>query len=165
MPQIEISKDGLDFARKLAEEIDAQDNRCTARPYFYVIQEKRVEAVPEGCGDFVRWLHCDGELMDEDDVRDWLELDDSADIPDIADEREELTAISCVERWVTPENHNVFFTEKAIKKHIKANAHHWGETRTYVRHAWRNPEMEGALSALREIAEGARFLHEGCSDE
>lgn len=150
--KIEISKESLDFVRKLVTEIAEQDNRITADPYFFVIQEEQIKVVPDGCGDFVRWAHSEGGLLDEREVREFLE-DTERPIDDLAESCDELTRYDCVKEWVTPENHNVFFTEAAIEKHISENDYHWrGKTRTYVRHAWRNPEMAAIMKALREVA-------------
>lgn len=164
--KVELSEKTVEFVRGLVAAIDAQNNRCTANPYFFVIQEKERVVTPEGCGDYVVYHDHDGVVTYTAD-----ELIENLGHPDVTDgwdddwddERavEEIVSASggriteheVREEWITPEKHNVFFTESAIKIHIAQNDYHFGETRTYVRHAWRNPEIEGIFAALREIAE------------
>lgn len=153
MTTIKLDSDKLQFVRELIGEIDSQDNRCTAVPYFYVIRTQETIAVPDGCGDEIRYLHCDGEMMTEAEVREWAEEPDK-DIDDIIDDSDGcLTKYDIMKRMVTPENHNVFFTEKACRKHIESNHYHFTLPQDYVRHAWRNPEMDQIFEVLRQIAE------------
>ncbi len=47
---------------------------------------------------------------------------------------------------------NVFFTHKAYKEHIEANSHHYNEPKSYLKHLFRNPEMEGVLDVVHTLA-------------
>jgi hypothetical protein len=56
--------------------------------------------------------------------------------------------------WARPEweDKAVFLTEKEALKFIRANGHHLNEPRTYVKHFWRNSEMETVMRALEEFS-------------
>lgn len=45
-----------------------------------------------------------------------------------------------------------FLTEKAADDHLKINRHHYREPRTYVEYANRNPEIDGIVKFLKEVA-------------
>ena len=51
------------------------------------------------------------------------------------------------------EYENAFFTEKAAREHIRINGHNLNEPRTYVNHAYRNPEMELIIKFLRSLTD------------
>ena len=65
--KIEISDEAVEFIKNLSKEIQSQDNRCTASPYFYVIRDTEVQCVPEGHGNEVRYLW-DGDLMTRQEI-------------------------------------------------------------------------------------------------
>lgn len=151
--KVEIPEESFQFLKDLVAEIKSQSNRMTASPYFYVIQEKEIVVVPDGCGDKTMYLHCDGEFMNEEEVRDWAD-DQVLDIDELVSDHEEyLTPYEVRDDRVTKEHHNVFFTEKACHKHIEQNHYHFSAPRSYVRHAWRNPEMENLFKAINKIVE------------
>lgn len=152
--KIEISDESYEFLKNLISEIDTQDNRATASPYYYVVQERKERVIPfasPGSGDATLYFTEDGlvrshELMDiyetkteEEAIQKWGKNYPEEE-PVVLDYYHDDAELS-----------NVFFTEKAIKKHIEANHYHWREPRDYVKHAWRNPEMESLFKAVREI--------------
>lgn len=51
-------------------------------------------------------------------------------------------------RWV---DKGIFFTEEAANNHIKQNYYHYNNPRTYVKHAFRNPEMKRLFKAIGNI--------------
>lgn len=145
---VELPATVVNFARSLVSEIEGQDNRCTASPYFYVIRDKEVRAVPDGCGDEKRY-YWDG---DQYTVAEVLEHFPGKDIDQVLHENSDIWAMDVNVVRFTPENHNVFLTEKACRQHLDQNRHHFTDPSDYVRHAFRNPEMEGVVAALRAIA-------------
>lgn len=124
----------------LIREINAQVNRATATPYYFVVQSKRwVDTVHGGDKQVVAY---DGRLYT---LAEWLEGDENA------------TEASWDDHgpfWVRAEweDKAVFLTEKAALKFMRANAHHLNEPRTYVKHFWRNSEMETVMRALEEFS-------------
>lgn len=81
------------FLSNLITEINNQDNRITASPYYYVVKGKGNKET------------------------------------------------------------NIFFSEKACTEHMKANAHHYVGERSFVKHAWRNPEIENLFKAISSLSE------------
>ena len=153
MPNIEIKQETLDFLQELVKEINQQDRRATASPYYYVIQ---VEKLVEDCAD--------GEIYYFDEDYNNLGTRDEA-IKEILEEEENFT-ITDAETYLDDICHKiymsyqkvivqgpVFLTEKAINKHIRLNQHHYGKSaRNYIDHFWRNPEMENLFRAIADIA-------------
>jgi len=151
MPKIEISVESLDFVRGLMSAIDEQDNRCTASPYFYVIRDEEYRAVPEGCGDESRYMY-DGESFTYEQLKEMFSEEMSGMPFEDFLESHYVESYDVKKESMTPENHNVFFTEKACLRHLEQNRHHFRNPYSYVRHAFRNPEIENIFKVLREIA-------------
>jgi len=123
----------------LIREINAQDNRATASPYYFVVQSKRwVEGDGE---DGKEVIHSDGLFT----LEEW-----QAQGPDSSRESwEKLNPFWVYALW---EDKGVFLTEKAALLFIRANRHHLTEPRTYVKHFWRNSQMETVMRALEEFS-------------
>ena len=129
----------------LIREINAQDNRCTASPYYYVVQSKRwVDTVHDGEKEVVA---LDGSLYT---LAEWLESDEEA----TQSSWEAEGPFDVRSEW---EDKAVFLTEKAALLFIRANGHHLNEPRTYVKHFWRNSQMETVMRALEEFS-GERLV-------
>jgi len=149
--KIEISDESFEFVKRLINEIDSQDNRATADPYYYVIQGIKERVTAPGCGDDIVYVH-DGQGFTKEDLMETFDLDTEGAFDDF------ITSNFTEEVEVTREHEdvpmsNVFFTEKACHRHIELNHYHYSDGRSYVKHAWRNPEVENIFKALREIAE------------
>jgi len=149
--KIEISNESYEFVKNLIAEIDSQDNRMTANPYYYVIQEEKTRCVAPGCGDDVVYIH-DGEGFSKEDMMDVFELETDEEFENFKDANY-IEEVEIVREHDDAVQSNVFFTEKACHRHIELNHYHFRDPRSYVKHAWRNPEVEGIIKALREIAE------------
>lgn len=150
--KIEISEESLQFIKQLIETIDAQDNRATASPYFYVIKEEQIQVTPHGWGVEIMYIY-DGEWYTETELLDEFDVNNIDEILNNPNYCNDVSKYDVKHKVVTPENHNVFFTEKACHEHLEANHYHFGpKAHSYVRHAWRNPEMKKLFEALREIA-------------
>ncbi len=48
---------------------------------------------------------------------------------------------------------NVFFTFKDYEEHIRLNSHNYQKVHSYVKHAFRNPEMKSLLEAIMAFAD------------
>ena len=161
MKTIEISDENYEFLMNLKNELNTQDCRITASPYYYTIRQKKKVYVPDGCGNEVIYRD-ETELETKEDCVEYLldYYEDEYDKDDLNDMSLcELFDILIEERGFSPINYNyeyyysnVFLTEKACEHHISINKHNLGlEPVSYVDHAYRNPEMEKLLKILKTI--------------
>nr|WP_321523316.1 hypothetical protein [uncultured Macellibacteroides sp.] len=162
MKTIEVTDEIYCFLENLSKEIKSQDNRATASPYFFQVQEDKEIGVPEGCGEEV-WISDGGTILrTEDEVKeavfewkDWTignESDeknykqlDSFDIDSIMQENYRQVNID-----VTQEYSNCFLTYKAYEEHIRVNGHNLRNPKSFLFHAYRNTEMEMLFKFLQE---------------
>ena len=153
--KIEIDEKSYKFLKNLIDEIDQQDNRATASPYYYVVQEKRERVLPPGSdGDKILYYH-DGEYMEASEWADALEFDTEEKFLEWWNDEYPYEEPLRVEYYMgEPELSNVFFTEKACHKHIEQNHYHFRNPRSYVKHAWRNPEINELFEVIRKIVKG-----------
>jgi hypothetical protein len=122
----------------LLREINAQNNRSTATPYYFVVQSKRwVDTAFDG----------DKEVIAEDGHLYTFEEWEAEGRTEKT--WNEHTCFSVREDW---EDKGVFLTEKAALLFIRANGHHLNEPRTYVKRFWRNSQMETVMRALEEFS-------------
>ncbi len=163
MKIIEVSDETYNFLIELSKELNTQDHRGTAMPYFFQIQTKRQIAVPEGNGTEA-WF-CDGALLKTDEeieeaVNDYREWDeDTSEFNELEDYEIEVILECAGYRKVNYDYENVlenaFFTSKACDEHIKTNSHNLSSPVNCLSHAFRNPEMEGVLKFLCELSGGS----------
>lgn len=162
MKTIQVTDEIYDFLSNLSKEIKSQDNRATAAPYYFQVQEDEETAVPDGCGEEV-WVR-DGEihLRTEEDIKDtvfeWKEWElgneeneaefaelDSFDIDEILEENYRKRNVDIRHKYS-----NCFFTFKAYQEHIARNGHNLKNPRLYLFHAYRNREMDMLFKFLKE---------------
>lgn len=162
MKQIEVTDEMYDFLSELSKEIKTQDNRATAYPYFFQVQEDEEIAVPEGCGEEI-WV-LDGEIClrtDQDikeavfEWKDW-ELGKREDEAEFAElnvfDIEEILENNYrkVNVDIRHKYSNCFLTEKAYKEHIQCNGHNLSNPKSYLFYAYRNREMEMLFKFLTD---------------
>ena len=161
--EIDVSEENWNFLKEFMNRVKTQDNRGTASPYYFTVCCKKEVAVPEGSTGNVKYYDsnsCESytyeELKkrfkewndDDDDDTEWNEEDD--------ENFEEYQEKYCQKYDVDEdyEYENVFFTEKGYEDHIKLNGHnyrHFKKYYSYVKCAFRNPEIEGLFKALEDI--------------
>lgn len=166
MKTIKVSDEMYAFLIDLSKKMNTQDNRATADPYMYTITEIVERPAAEGCGeskliddegnewdlDIVREefpneikhyakMMTDNLKMTDDIVKDYLIHSKLARKIYFTIEREALHKMRM----------NVFFTEDAIRLHLKQNSYHFDEGKDYMIHAWRNPEMEMVHKFLKGL--------------
>ena len=160
MKTIKVTDDMYEFLMDLSKELNTQNHRCTATPYFFQIQETKEIPTAEGNGETV-WV-CDGEIClrtDEDikaavfEYKEWnLESEeDNKKFEELYEyEIEEILENNYNKYDITTENvyTNAFLTEKACKQHIKANSYHYKQPQYFLTHAFRNPELEKVFEFL-----------------
>lgn len=173
MRTIEVTDEIYDFLSNLSKEIKTQDNRGTAKPYFFQVMEEEEVGVPNGNGEEV-WVQ-DGKicLRTEEDVKKavwnyygWPSMHIAGDNSEedlVRDCEEEYISMSsweieavlevnyrkvCVDK--KEKFSNCFLSEKACNKHIEINGHNLKNPHSYLHHAYRNKEMEMLFKFLEE---------------
>lgn len=161
--KIELPDDVVKFMTELAREIKSQDNRATGSPYFYVVQSKDEMVAPDGYGDGDTKYYC-SDRNEAHTKEKWAEI--------IAEENEEAERPIDIDTFIIEEcqafgthyierEENVFLTEKGFDEHMRQNGHnyrHLKETHSYVKHAFRNPEMVGLLNAIMAFENTAKAV-------
>ena len=149
--QVTLTQESADFLRELANKMKTQDNRCTAKPYFYTVRSLKDVAVPDGDGDGVSYFDNTGCCsMTEQEMKDYCR--------ERGEDFDDYVAKHCV-RYGTKEDYedeNVFLTEAGYEQHMELNGHNYRHLKrsfSYLHHAFRNPEMESLWKALLEFAE------------
>ena len=145
-----LTEKDLKEAKALAIRLKTQDNRSTALPVFFLLQDvEEIRAFDSG--DFVLFVDQYGDEWkgeDEDDIINQilqvrLEDDEDVNSEDLEDEIRNEVEGKCYEmdrKFITK---RVFLTEEAAQNHLKANNYHYSDkARIYVEPCWRDPEME-----------------------
>ena len=141
---------------ELSTNINNQDHRCTAMPYFFQVQTQEIIYVPDGCGAEA-WYWDEVILKTDKEINDWL-----YDWFDGDKTSEEITNLTESEKKQILEEigyrkvnynyenkyQNAFLTEKSCKKHIRLNKHHYNQPVDYLSHAFRNPDLETIFEFL-----------------
>jgi hypothetical protein len=130
-----------------------QDNRSTAFPYFYVIRSsKLVISDPDYISDEVKYYHPDYDDLTwdtEEEFIDYLRYDlieEPYEESYIDLELKNLRKIYFAKIW---EEHGMFLTEEDAENHLKSNSYHYSQdAHTYVKHAWRAPELKNFFDNL-----------------
>lgn len=148
------------FLQNFIKKINTQDNRGTASPYFYVIQdikEYRDDNNPEfhvlfdeeyselyraDWEDGLLAAVMEGEGLTEEEAEEFIEKHDKCGMST---------------HW---EEKGCFFTESDAKGHLESNAHHYSNrARTYVKHFWRAPEVHDFFKAISVLADAPMEWH------
>lgn len=162
MKTIKVSDEMYEFLINLSKELNTQDNRCTAMPYFFQIQTKEEVSVPEDSGTEC-WYYDGSKIETEKEINSVIYdchdgLTAKKVIKKMSDyEKEEiLKAAGWQKAYYDYEKkyQNTFFTEKACKLHIKQNKHHYNNPIDYLSFAFRNIEMEMVMKFLCELNGG-----------
>lgn len=165
----------LEIVKKFITQMNEQDNRCTASPYYFSIRTtvwkasyhedeyERLTAYSYEDGDSI----CHGETLEE--LCSALIENEYISKSDISDEDgEELSDyeiksmledkhITLFAEVKDCEYKGVFFTESDAKNHLKANYYHYSDDAdTYVDHCWRAPELEQFFKSVGVIC-GVEF--------
>jgi hypothetical protein len=159
MKNITITDEMYDFLMELSKEINTQDNRATAKPYFFQIQTNEEVAVPEGCGEKA-WYYDGSKIKTQEEI--------DQVIFDYYDPQYTMDEVKQMDEWdkfdmlrdhgwrevyfdYKNEYQNAFLTAKACKEHIRLNHYHYREPVDYLSYATRNPELEQVLKFISEL--------------
>jgi hypothetical protein len=141
---VRLSKNSRDFLQQLAHRIHTQDNRATAKPYFFACEEVREYPTDSDYGyDRVAYFLREDPEGEYDSPRELREAH-----PD------RLILDSDIREVHLKEHHevsNIFLTFDGYKQHVAQNRHNLKEPRDFLYHAFRNPEMEGLFKAIQEF--------------
>lgn len=161
-----LTTEDIKFLKELKHELNTQSSRMTANPRLYQVRHEKFEADVNEEGDYFQ-AEYEGEVLG---IFDWTQegveelksiLRESAD--DDIGTLEEIGNISledlenrniglrCVNGDFRYVYSNAFLTEKACKRHIEQNRHHYRKPVDYLSYAFRNPEMETLLGILSKI--------------
>ena len=159
-----MTKDeAVKFLSALVDKINAQNNRGTAFPYFYVVHTER-------------WRVAHDEYSSGETKQVWVDTSGDADHTEWNTPKEfmvdlvkhqGLTAKEArkyakdnlreftMEKYIDEDN--IFFTEEGYKEHEQMNSHNMGrrgrDYYSYVKHAFRNPEIYNLLQAVALVVD------------
>lgn len=154
-----LTENELKAAKELAIRLKTQDNRMTALPICFLLQDVEERRAFDN-GKFVLFIadNDDREWRghNEEDIKRQIlaermdgieECEFEAFCKKEAQLKEEI-ALEIITGNCYEMNHEfatkrIFLTEEAANNHLKANSHHYSDkARIYVDHFWRDPEME-----------------------
>jgi hypothetical protein len=139
------------------EQMTTQDHRGTAFPIYYVIRTSEIQYTNADMADDVRYLDLEsGEVEEFSSVKEAIaKFKEYEYTPDeIKSSLENLTRVGVTKVWT---DRGMFLTESDADAHLKRNHYHYSEdAHTYVRHAWRAPELKEFLISLFEYFDVTR---------
>ena len=164
MKTIKVNDEMYEFLMNLSEELNTQNHRCTAMPYFFQIQTKEEVAAAEGCG-IEAWYYDGSKIETDEDIRETIfeykewdndskednELYNNLDGGEIEELLEDMGFYK-INYELSDKYENAFLTEKACREHIRLNDYHYREPIDYLSFAFRNPELEMVLQFLCELS-------------
>ena len=153
---------GLQFLSELIDKINTQNNRGTAFPYFYVVHTERWRVAHDEyySGETKQvWVDTgDGEPREWNTPKEFmvdLVKHQGLTAKEARKYAEDHLREFTMEKYIDEDN--VFFTEEGYKEHERQNSHNMGKRGhdyySYVKHAWRNPEIAGLLKAVAAVVE------------
>lgn len=166
MKTIKVTDEMYEFLMDLSKELNTQDHRGTAMPYFFQVCSEREVLAADGRRVFAyddNVIYADDEEAIAEEIasiKGW-DLDDDEDLAkfdELAEYEVEgiLKENSYSEYYVSTERDltNAFLTAKACEEHIKHNAYHYNEPRSFLSHGFRNPELEKVMQFICELTGG-----------
>lgn len=167
MKTIQVTDEMYDFLIELSKELNTQDNRCTAMPYYFTVRETKEVPAHEGCGEEVLYSsEYETELRTEEEKREWIKEHEeyfqgtifkceAADIENQTSyDLDIMLGELCFDKIYVNTDYtydNCFLTSKACDEHIRINRHNLKQPVNYLNHAFRNPELEKVLKFLRGL--------------
>jgi len=174
MKTIEVTNEMHKALMELSKEMTTQDNRGTAMPHLFQVQETIEAPAHEGSGEEVFWSgEYELELRTTEDKTEFIkeqghterasqwtdEIDEilNGDIMDDYTLDNIIVDDYDFEKFYTEEKKvysNAFFTSKGCDEHIRINGHNLRKPVNYLNHAFRNAEMELVSKFLCELSGG-----------
>lgn len=152
MKTISVTDEEYEFLKSLSHELNTQDNRLTANPYYYTVKTVRKMAAPEGY-DIGEAQYIDSYYNVYETREAALEALRSGEYGVVADPEDYIddnfTEFGTYEIY---QHENVFLTLKGYEDHMRLNKHNYpNDATSYVNYANRNPEMTKLINILRKI--------------
>ena len=165
-----IKEEALEFLKSTIQEMNTQDNRCTATPYYYQIQD--FEYIPTA--DYLEYDRVvvvsdhDRDITYKIDEESLIEFYRGILISNNIEFEDQLWTGSTDEYVQILQEHDFwtsfekktevlkgfFLTESEAKQHLESNSYHYSpNARTYVSHAWRAPVFQKFLEAVGTICD------------
>lgn len=149
-----MTKDeALNWIKTFLTEIDSQDNRITAKPIQFLLQTRREYVAHDEYNhqtETVFHHHSfEGHSSKTYDEAVARLIDYGYEGDELEKEKQDIEEFQMGHYWETSQ---AFLTEAGLKRHIEINGHNLRNTRDYVVHAFRNPEMRELFDALRAVA-------------
>lgn len=152
---VRMHKDDVKFLQELAQEMRTQDRAATADPYFYVIQRTTNLPAPEGYGERsvrVDWSGDPTVYRNKEDFFEYVKERQNQDDPIIDEQLEkEWDRLDVYGEHDVIVEDNVFLTKKGYLEHVELNGHNLREHQVYIKHAWRNPEMDNLIKIIKKF--------------
>jgi len=150
MQNLNLSKEAIDFLIDFALQIEIQDNRATANPYYYQVRcIKELPAPKDYTDENVYFVYQDNETWNEKDLKEWCQKEGN-DFDGFVSEHCEVYS-----KQEVNEDENIFFTKKDYDQHMELNGHnyrYYKKAYSYIKYANRNPEIKMLLETILEIA-------------
>ena len=150
MQHLNLSKEAVDFLFDFANQIETQDNRATASPYYYQVRCIKEIAAPKGMTEEkAYYIPEDAETWTEERLKAWC-LNEGLDFDDYVEQHCEEYSLQAVS-----DDKNIFFTKKGFDKHMELNGHNYRDYKRhypYINCANRNPEIKMLLETVLEVA-------------
>lgn len=168
MKNIQISDEMYDFLINLSEKMKKQDNRFTASPYIYQIQDdykvynindegEYIELVINGCDSVL--LNCDNilELFYDYNITppsNLKTLFDNNEISSIIDilRKNFNFSFNTFSFDYDKKYTNCFLSQEACDNHIKNKKHHYLNPKSYVSYLYHNYEMEQLINFILTLS-------------
>jgi hypothetical protein len=147
-------KEAKKYLQEFLTKINTQDNRGTASPYFYVIQDKE-EYRDDNNPEYYVWFNDEYDEKYrsdyEDDLIEKIMERDNIDQESAEEYLSKFDKCGMSTRWIED---GCFFTEEDAKGHLESNSHHYSkDARTYVKHFWRAPGVKDFFEAVSVLVE------------
>lgn len=167
----EFTQEEKDFIKNLSKEMIEQDNRATAAPYSYRVQQdvrvygeddryvnrgvriedEHYDNLEDALEYVLNWMRDEDEgegvaEISEDEMKDWLDNQGS-------DWSYYSWGIEHRLCHGYQGGTNAFWTEKACEAYIESNRHNLSNPISYVVNEYRNPEMEKLQAIVHKLAE------------
>lgn len=153
MKTINISDDSYLFLKELCHELKTQDNRATDKPFFVVMEDEKLFGMHPDYSDKIAYVDMgDCNLTYETKEEAMLAIKDNDYITEEEAEKYFDENITRTGYRHLKKVYNFFLTEKGYKEHMLQNKHNYNsDTYSYVECAYRNPEYDSLIKAIKEI--------------
>ena len=175
-----LNKEEMLFIKNLSNEMNTQDNRCTAKPYTYRVQQsEKVISLDrdkyenlgilidndepfdniEDCVEYVNDRIYEDFIYEEDVHSDnYVNIKTKSDLEHYLDKysiKYEYYSWKYIDSFNNSHQggSNCFLTEKACEEFIESNSHNLCNPRSYIVHEFRNPEMRKLIDIIHKLAE------------